>query len=86
MKLAGRCLCGVIQEWVDRKPDEHLRCYGIKWCKHGCGALLPLESKCPCIYFKPANETEQARMKRKDRIKHRRKYAREQFIRQVVAA
>lgn len=46
--IAGRCECGMVIEWVIRKPDEHLRCFGLRWCGK-CGEAAEFMGACvPC--------------------------------------
>lgn len=47
-RIAGRCYCGMVMSWVERNPDEHLACFGIRWCGV-CGDAAPYKGKCiPC--------------------------------------
>ena len=64
MNLAGRCLCGVILEWVALDPDSHLRCVGLRWCGV-CGEAAEFLKTCvPC-------HREQSRL-HQERIRRRR--------------
>jgi hypothetical protein len=46
IKLAGRCLCGMVREWADRNPEDHRSCRG-----------LPELRKCDaCKRVKPEDE------------------------------
>src|SRR5688572_16638395 len=46
MKIAGRCECGMVWDWVIRKPDEHLACFGLRWCGV-CGEAAVFRGDCP---------------------------------------
>lgn len=48
MTLAGRCSCGMVLEWVARNPDEHMKCWGLRWCGK-CGEAAVFKRDCiPC--------------------------------------
>lgn len=46
MRIAGRCYCGFVLEWVDRNPDAHLHCFGLRWCGR-CSEAAIYRGKCP---------------------------------------
>lgn len=43
--IAGRCACGMVMEWVARKPEDHLRCNGLRWCGV-CGEAARHDGHC----------------------------------------
>ena len=45
MKIAGRCECGFALELVAKKPDEHMRCIGLRWCGV-CGEVAAFRRDC----------------------------------------
>ena len=45
MKIAGRYFCGFAMELVAKKPDPHLRCYGLRWCGV-CGEAARFRKDC----------------------------------------
>ena len=48
MKIAGRCFCGFALDLVARRPDDHLRCFGLRWCGK-CGDAAAYREDClPC--------------------------------------
>lgn len=48
--IAGRCECGMAFAFIARQLDQHLRCYGLRWCRvKGCGELAEVGKDCkPC--------------------------------------
>lgn len=45
MRVAGRCDCGMVMEWVSRQPDKHMRCWGLRWCRR-CGEVAQAGEVC----------------------------------------
>lgn len=62
-------------EWVNRKPDDHLECIGVKWCRD-CGELIPRWAKCQCAASLPDKEGRERRIRQLGRERARRSYAR----------
>ena len=63
MKIAGRCECGMVMEWVARHPDEHMKCWGVRWCRM-CHDAAPAGKRCePC---RKTREAAKERIKRLD--------------------